>query len=919
MAKFQLFLMIKNTPIMITDFQTNATFVINTGSYEEQLELSNYGAFTLSFKMAKFNFINGEKIENPLVNKIVHGSIIRLKDKNDLFYEGVVNQMTYSFTSNNIVISYTVNDCFSTELAKRNVGYNITEDATEDDYVGALTLDNWTLKIKKECKITWNYISVDVANAKIIRNTDKLSYNTLRSFSISNSNAYDTLKQLADTYGMDICVNYLQRSFYFIPLKNPLDKGFRLNPLLNLAALTLDTNSQSMVTVLNVTGQEDVDGNEITILGEIPPCILTWFNTEDWATSSYGKNMYQAYIEAQTSELTDTEQNFLETVYYVPWLENKIINLDYFKNSYFLTNQEYSELINFLYNDLRIVNGQLIYQSSQLLAAQTTTYSTITSFLTNTESLYSSFEAALENYLQSDDNSLQAFETFKIQYTTNRTELNYVNIYNRDVKYTNFLTYYNIALQSFYEAIYNFRSYWNATDTGTSTNGRYYTTNSYITDVVRYSLSINGIEKGSKTFTFTEYFPIPIPWSIGQRIRITAVTNYYMEGLITFVNANTVTINVDKISGSGSFESWVLNNVNYLNIVSQCASIKNNLTSYWEIAVTKGKYCGYWLPSDWDCIDIWEDDESTEIQLEWNALSFRMQTNFTINSNIVPIITIFIDNRTNPLRPSYITNTKLQSVNWTYSTTPLADNYIQVSQLQESGGRYYYTYKDYSTGVLIEYDLLIYVPDNVDVNSAFFYFSLNEKQSQTYYILTSTSVLGYTYTNIYNNLFSANISLFGIYGDEEKFVSLCPAWDMAGYTAAKKAHDDCWETLYNNYPNLILENIYEDSTATSSLLLLQAAQNKFLELSVPEPTYSLSMIDIYNVNGGEDNTLSITDQIHIEDNIIEKYPTEIKYLLSKALFVSGITYTLRSDAEIQLTVNPVRYGDVLLRRLAQLL
>lgn len=81
--------------------------------------------------------------------------------------------------------------------------------------------------------------------------------------------------------------------------------------------------------------------------------------------------MFQDYLESNSTELTETERNFLATVYYVPMLENKLINIDYYMENQFLTEQEHNELYNLFYNDLRIKNGKLIYYQSQLQQATT--------------------------------------------------------------------------------------------------------------------------------------------------------------------------------------------------------------------------------------------------------------------------------------------------------------------------------------------------------------------------------------------------------------------------------------------------------------------------------------------------------------------------------------------------------------------
>lgn len=61
--------------------------------------------------------------------------------------------------------------------------------------------------------------------------------------------------------------------------------------------------------------------------------------------------------------LTAIDTNFLALANQVPWLENKLINFDYFLNSGMLSESEYQDIHRFLYDELRIVNGKLLVES----------------------------------------------------------------------------------------------------------------------------------------------------------------------------------------------------------------------------------------------------------------------------------------------------------------------------------------------------------------------------------------------------------------------------------------------------------------------------------------------------------------------------------------------------------------------------
>jgi hypothetical protein len=80
---------------------------------------------------------------------------------------------------------------------------------------------------------------------------------------------------LAESYGMYLDVDYNNQVFSFIPSKSPRFKGLFLNPYHNLQELSVSTSSQSMATILTITGLTDIDDNEIGLLPDIPQSIVS--------------------------------------------------------------------------------------------------------------------------------------------------------------------------------------------------------------------------------------------------------------------------------------------------------------------------------------------------------------------------------------------------------------------------------------------------------------------------------------------------------------------------------------------------------------------------------------------------------------------------------------------------------------------
>ena len=813
MAQFKLFIKEKNNLIPLTIFDSNQDSVLTFATYDEQFTINNYGQFSLTFNMARYVHVGNEKIENLTAHNIKHGTLIQLVDRYQDVYIGVVTNISYTFSSDNIVMNFTVADQFSTELSKRNIGYSLNDNIDAADYIGAMTLDAWARRIISDCKITWFYIDVDAFTNDIRRLANQPSYNDIKSFSVSNSNAFDALKSLAEFYGMDIKVNSKLHSFAFTPLKNPLDKGFRLSPLLDLSSFSLSTDSQSMLTIMNVKGVEMPNGDYLTLLSSIPPSILSWFNTDDWKNSIFYANMFQDYLEYNSTELSETERNFLATVYYTPTLENKLINIDYYMENQFLTEQERNELYDLLYNDLRIANGTLIYYQSQLQQALTHSKTLWNNFLINSENVHAALEAGLTQYIDNEDKDWE--ETFA-NYIENYNSVfsNTFNpssdiIYNRDSYITQSFNRYNNAYQNFLEAIYNWRAYWNApvSDTDLTSNGEYYCDN------------------------------------------------------------------IDETDNE---------------VVIQCAQIATALSGYWERAVTEGKYAGFWLPKTWDVVKLLPELSGRKAGYAPLSISGGV---ISINSNVVPSPTL-----------AQSTSSSWHDVNWLYSTeTPEDDSYHLVNDTIHNAD--------------------VFVPKYIQDDSAHWYFQIKTGFQKVYYELNIGS--NFTYKNILNGIStSTNLPkewVEGLAGNQLKYAAQLADWPIPGYKTALTNRDAIWLELYQKYSNVIIENYYEDTTATTAELLLENARTKFELLSRPEPTYNLAMIDIYNLNNAGLNKVEITDKILLDSKVIEDKPGELQQLLNEQLYVSSISYNLRSDAEINLTVNPVRYDDVLLKRFVKLL
>ena len=86
----------------------------------------------------------------------------------------------------------------------------------------------------------------------------------------------------------------------------------------------------------------------------------------------------------------------------------------------------------------------------------------------------------------------------------------------------------------------------------------------------------------------------------------------------------------------------------------------------------------------------------------------------------------------------------------------------------------------------------------------------------------------------------------------------------------------------------------------------------------PEKQYNITIMDMNNVIGDR-SLFRIGEPIAINAQEYYSEPDDIFQALSQFLFITDISYTLRNDADIQLTVNSIKYQEKLLQQLVKLI
>lgn len=328
----------------ILDFQNKHT---KTYTYDEKISIHQNGQKELSFSMDSQIIENAQIVNNPFISQIHIGSTILLEDKYGKQFIFNVKNINYTFKQANITYAVTCQDHFSYSLSKQNQGYEIQNDPSKDDFIGAKTIDWWTNKILKDCKVGYNYIPFEVGvylntNQDLVLFEDEMEmvnveeiikpiyskdeysdYQTPLTFSCSNSTANAALIALGEQLDLQIntfewqrqFTNYVSefdRMFWFEPKKNPEISGLTYSPNTDVQSFSLSFNGDSLTTVLNVESKE-VGDDLVSILPATPGFFLDIFSQqENWEETTYYRGMFQEICTGQQFSFRFSDANQLK-------------------------------------------------------------------------------------------------------------------------------------------------------------------------------------------------------------------------------------------------------------------------------------------------------------------------------------------------------------------------------------------------------------------------------------------------------------------------------------------------------------------------------------------------------------------------------------------------------------------------------
>lgn len=417
-----------------------------------------------------------------------------------------------------------------------------------------------------------------------------------------------------------------------------------------------------------------------------------------------------------------------------------------------------------------------------------------------------------------------------------------------------------------------------------------------------------------KTFTTEEYCSFDFTLDKENKTTISVEctdddNNKYTRKCTLSSQSNDEGVMVSNIS-NGTFWYLYNNRTDCPQLFEVAAVIESELTIYWQQAYNASLLCDYFLPPSWQPRSLGDINYFNK-----NIICFN-NNKATLSSQYIPDVCIYSVGKTSRF-PRYELKYKTTSIDSEEDNTVksasdiLQENTVYVDFFNSIG-------ESISNYIITNYNSVV----NSDFNKVTYYYNNNHESTGTkwkHFLHKHTN--NATVFEEYDGLYVMT------YKTLRKQFSEKPAGSYEQYRTQQQA---LWNDLYKQYPCILLEESFKNETATSSLDLFTLAKNAFKDKQEPERSYNISLINAYNTllvkpKYAESWTKYQGQELKIGEGIlvdVEEYYNNIDDVyksLSQYLFITDVSYDLRKDSDIQVTVNTIKYQDKLIQRLVKLI
>ena len=155
---------------------------------------------------------------------------------------------------------------------------------------------------------------------------------------------------------------------------------------------------------------------------------------------------------------TEEEKEFAAVADQCPWLENRLIDFSYFLHQHIISRNEYETLMGKLQNDLRIINGQLLFLTDSYYRAIKSKTELLSKLTNKLDALSATFEASVITPLRQGKQPTDISD-FIAAYVETFAMGNTQQILNYNEIIEDYFEKYASAEQRFLKNIYAFRKY----------------------------------------------------------------------------------------------------------------------------------------------------------------------------------------------------------------------------------------------------------------------------------------------------------------------------------------------------------------------------------------------------------------------------------------------------------------------------
>ena len=769
-----------------------------------------------------------------------------------------------------------------------------------------------------------------------------ISYYKKVTLSLSNSNLYNGLVELAKLFDADLSFDYENEYVNFINKNKEYQfKGFKLSPFFNLNNLSRTEDYSEFLSALNISGNDSVYSIFPSIPSEFKQyfsdCINnnflneTYFN--DYNTmkyidiAEYVKNNYISDSDdySARSQLID---NFAIAADKVPNLENRIYSLDYFYKTNKLSAVKYETFNSIINNDLRKLNIKLRIYSDQ--------YLTMSSALLTKESeidfLCKNITVELIN-IESIQEQLNKVELYSSNWVTFTNELS-ASAFQIDLYHEELMKAYNIVFDiltlepQYLEHIYSEGVFKLTEDSYTNLILNVYGYYNIYKNGIKQK--IDEVKETINTLANTRAVNLERIAYLTTQIDDITITSYRKRefeveksGLESQVKASRYLIG-DYTSDpfDPTLKGQYQNQLYYLNLI-------NNFLGNYLYKSSLINYSTWSAGQDLNYTSYWSSLGDSSVVLEGNkdfATTTQKDIMIRLKKPLVGISSSATTTTLNNLDPSKVyrisTLIKAPAEQFDFIISTDIDDLsiceVAFDSLEEKwfGVEFFINTQDMQPKVY-SFPEYVELPIN-NVNYLAGEISTLANYQITFSINTSNNGDVFIYRPRVDEVTDSMPSIEDIYNlydnplminyEEDfsiDFNQIEGLYDLL-YNLNYPGNINKWKNtiinnLYKDYESYLIEGYYENSDEITSEGLLEQALVSFESIKYPKINYDVSVIDLSDLEDYKYLKLNVGDKILIaekEDRLYKSYQPES----TKFLQISDISYNLREMENTKLTV-----------------